>query len=269
MIWNALSPELWRRLTDYTKRALAHAVGITMEEFRRVVRLSFLKAAEGQGRGAIHFHAIFRLDAASPDDDPDQVAPSPAEFSAEVLADAVRWAAGAVSAPYPGLSEQRPGGYARFGEQIDIRNDSADGLGELNAKAVALYVGKYATKSTGGLKALDYRLGEAEVSDLRARGHVVALVQTAWSLGRCPGLEELGLQRWAHQFGFGGHWHTKSFGGGGSWEGRQRLGHATIAITLDTYSHVLPGLDEQAAAIVARLILGPEQPPAGPSVPKS
>ena len=36
----------------------------------------------------------------------------------------------------------------------------------------------------------------------------------------------------------------------------QRLGHATIAITMDTYSHVIPGLDEHAAETVARLILG-------------
>jgi integrase len=36
----------------------------------------------------------------------------------------------------------------------------------------------------------------------------------------------------------------------------ERLGHATIQITLDTYSHVLPGLDAQAAETVARLILG-------------
>ncbi len=36
----------------------------------------------------------------------------------------------------------------------------------------------------------------------------------------------------------------------------ERLGHATIAITMDTYSHVLPGLDAQAAGTVARLILG-------------
>jgi hypothetical protein len=35
----------------------------------------------------------------------------------------------------------------------------------------------------------------------------------------------------------------------------ERLGHATIAITMDTYSHVLPGLDERAVATVARLIL--------------
>ena len=42
----------------------------------------------------------------------------------------------------------------------------------------------------------------------------------------------------------------------------QRLGHATIAITMDTYSHVIPGLDEQAAETVARLILGDGEPTA-------
>ncbi len=36
----------------------------------------------------------------------------------------------------------------------------------------------------------------------------------------------------------------------------ERLGHANIAITMDTYSHVLPGLDAHAAGTVARLILG-------------
>ncbi|HEV8340733.1 MAG TPA: tyrosine-type recombinase/integrase [bacterium] len=35
----------------------------------------------------------------------------------------------------------------------------------------------------------------------------------------------------------------------------ERLGHANVQITLDTYTHVIPGLDEQAAATVARLIL--------------
>jgi Phage integrase family len=45
----------------------------------------------------------------------------------------------------------------------------------------------------------------------------------------------------------------------------ERLGHANIAITMDTYSHVLPGLDAQAAGTVARLILGDaEQEPARP-----
>jgi integrase len=37
----------------------------------------------------------------------------------------------------------------------------------------------------------------------------------------------------------------------------ERLGHASIGITLDTYSHVLPAMDEQAAEQVAALIFGP------------
>jgi integrase len=35
-----------------------------------------------------------------------------------------------------------------------------------------------------------------------------------------------------------------------------RLGHATVAITLDIYSHALPALSEQAAATVAALVIG-------------
>ena len=36
----------------------------------------------------------------------------------------------------------------------------------------------------------------------------------------------------------------------------KRLGHATIAVTMDIYSHVLPALDRESADTVARLILG-------------
>jgi len=43
----------------------------------------------------------------------------------------------------------------------------------------------------------------------------------------------------------------------------ERLGHTNIAITMDTYSHVLPGLDEQAVGQVARLILGAGDPVPG------
>jgi len=36
-----------------------------------------------------------------------------------------------------------------------------------------------------------------------------------------------------------------------------RLGHSTIAVTIDTYSHVAPSLDADAANVVAATILGP------------
>jgi integrase len=48
----------------------------------------------------------------------------------------------------------------------------------------------------------------------------------------------------------------------------ERLGHATIAITLDVYSHVIPGMDAQAANAVASLILGEPSPSERPG-PKS
>lgn len=38
----------------------------------------------------------------------------------------------------------------------------------------------------------------------------------------------------------------------------ERLGHANIAITLDTYTHVLPAMQADAAAQVAGLIFGPQ-----------
>lgn len=40
----------------------------------------------------------------------------------------------------------------------------------------------------------------------------------------------------------------------------ERLGHSTIAITLDTYSHVLPSLEESTANRLAELILGTSPP---------
>ena len=37
----------------------------------------------------------------------------------------------------------------------------------------------------------------------------------------------------------------------------ERLGHSSIAITMDTYSHAIPALQESAAAMVASLVLDP------------
>jgi integrase len=34
----------------------------------------------------------------------------------------------------------------------------------------------------------------------------------------------------------------------------ERLGHATVSITLDTYSHAIPAMQEEAAARIAELV---------------
>jgi hypothetical protein len=39
----------------------------------------------------------------------------------------------------------------------------------------------------------------------------------------------------------------------------ERLGHASVAFTLDTYTSALPAMDKSAADVVAGLILGIEE----------
>ena len=34
----------------------------------------------------------------------------------------------------------------------------------------------------------------------------------------------------------------------------ERLGHATVSITLDAYSHAIPAMQEEAAALIAGLV---------------
>jgi Phage integrase family len=47
----------------------------------------------------------------------------------------------------------------------------------------------------------------------------------------------------------------------------ERLGHASIDFTLQTYSHVIPGMDKDAAATVADLVLTSTQKGPGTVVP--
>lgn len=48
-----------------------------------------------------------------------------------------------------------------------------------------------------------------------------------------------------------------------------RLGHATYAMTMDLYSHVVPGLGKAAAEAVRRALWSPETAPARPDVTNS
>jgi hypothetical protein len=36
----------------------------------------------------------------------------------------------------------------------------------------------------------------------------------------------------------------------------ERLGHATVSLTLDVHSHAVPSLEEEAAARIAALVIG-------------
>ncbi|MGV2918993.1 replication initiator [Streptomyces alfalfae] len=166
------------------------------------------EVAEYQKRGAVHFHAVIRIDGPDGGD-----TSPPAWATPELLTDAIRTAATAARVDGP-VIDNRAHAFA-FGRQLDvrtIRSADFDGGQELTERAVAAYIAKYATKgaetATGALdRPLKFL---AELAQLDISDHARRLIRTAWALGARKELEELRLRAWAHMLGFRGHFSTKS-----------------------------------------------------------
>ncbi|MFE7946957.1 replication initiator [Streptomyces sp. NPDC057426] len=208
VLWNAHAGSLWRRFSTYLRREVAKRAGLTQRAFREHARVSFAKVAEYQKRGAVHFHAVIRIDGPEGGD-----TPPPAWATAELLTDAIRSAAAAARVDGP-VIDGRAHTFA-FGRQLDvrtIRSADFDGGQELTERAVAAYIAKYATKgaetATGALdRPLKFL---AELAQLDISDHARRLIRTAWTLGARKDLEHLRLRAWAHMLGFRGHFSTKS-----------------------------------------------------------
>ncbi|WP_142214575.1 replication initiator [Streptomyces sp. SLBN-118] len=208
VLWNAHAGMLWRRFSSYLRREIAKRAGLTQRDFPKAARVSFAKVAEYQKRGAVHFHAVIRIDGP----EGSQSFP-PAWATAELLTDAIRGAArhAAVSGP---MVDGRPHAF-RFGRQLDvrpIRSADFEGPAELTERAVAAYIAKYATKgaeaATGTLDRPIKFL--AELAHARITDHARQMIRTAWLLGARKDLAELRLRAWAHMLGFRGHFSTKT-----------------------------------------------------------
>jgi hypothetical protein len=214
VLFNAYAGKLWRRFTTYLPRHLARRAGLTQRQLRSLVRVHYVKVAEYQKRGVVHFHAVIRLDAPGEDYQP------PAErFTADLLADAIRDAAAAVRL-VQGPDEDHPDCpliVLRFGTQVDPRQvrPAADGLpgtgGKLSVDAVANYIAKYATKSltAPGLPSRPVR-SRLDIDGLRCSGHYKQMIDAAWRLGARRANGNSRLRKAAHAFGWGGHFLTKS-----------------------------------------------------------
>jgi hypothetical protein len=94
VLFNAAAGELWRRFTTYLPRHLARLGGISQKQFRELVKVRFVKVAEYQARGVVHFHALIRLDAST-----GTCAPPDPEWTTERLETAVKAAAVQASVP--------------------------------------------------------------------------------------------------------------------------------------------------------------------------
>ena len=211
VLFNACAAELWRRFTITLPRQLARLAGITQRQLRQQVAIRFVKVAEYQARGAVHFHTVIRLDAPGED-----YQPPPAAYTADLLADAIGQAAAAVRLAVRPDTEHpdRPVCTLRFGAQTDprpVHRKTVVATGEpLDADAVANYIAKYATKTleAPGLPTRRIR-STFDLDHLACPEHYRRMILTAWRLGRPAACGEP-LRRSAHMLGFGGHFLTKS-----------------------------------------------------------
>jgi len=201
VLFNAYAADLWRRFTTYLPRQLARLLGMTQKDLRAVARIRFVKVAEYQARGVVHFHAVIRLDAPGED----YQAPPPG-ITVEVLCDAIDLAAAAAAVV---IEHEDQAVRLGFGTQTDTRTirygTGLPGTGQaLNGVAVANYIAKYATKTLTAPGLPSHRLhNETDLERLRCPAHYRRLITTAWQLGTR-------YRAWAHMLGYGGHFLTKS-----------------------------------------------------------
>ncbi|NUP18525.1 MAG: replication initiation protein [Streptomyces sp.] len=209
VLFNNHAGELWHRFVNRLRREIAAQVGITQKAFKEVARLSYGKVAEFQKRGAVHFHAVIRLDGP---DGPDTAPPSWA--STELLTQAIRNAAAHpyVTAEVPRRAEAGfPDGWKlRWGRQLDVRPIKAFGDdSEITEQAVASYVAKYATKAAENTGTVDRRIGNREAAVLLGLpDHPRRLIEACFDLD--PLYPDRRLTAWAHMLGFRGHFSSKS-----------------------------------------------------------
>ncbi|MGV9570489.1 replication initiator protein RepSA [Streptomyces nigra] len=206
VLFNNHVGQLWQRFTTRLRREIAARAGLNRRELADHLRVSYGKVAEFQKRGALHFHAVIRLDGP---DGPDT--PPPAWATVGLLADATRAAAAhsytSVSVP---AAEDQPARTFRWGTQLDVRPVQAFGDGsEITEQAVASYVAKYATKAAENTGTLDRRIGElAELDRHQVPDHTRRLIKACKLLD--PLYPDRRLWAWAHMLGFRGHFSSKS-----------------------------------------------------------
>jgi hypothetical protein len=220
-VWNSQAGELWRRTKQAIDRRLGQLArrrgvppirvpcGDGKTRLVDPVRVAHGKAAEYQARGAVHFHALLRLDGYDPAQ-PDQILPPPSCLTIADLDEAVRQAVTGISFrtdPHPA----QPGGWlVGWGTELDIRVITLASTGAVTDLAVAGYLAKYSTKGTEVTGHASARItGETISLYASAKGtHSERLIDACWRIGQHP--DYTSLRRWAHMLGFGGHFLTKA-----------------------------------------------------------
>ncbi len=206
VVWQWWAPELWRRFTIALRRMLAQHLHVQPAQLGQVASVQYAKVAEYQVRGAVHFHALVRLDGPQT---PEGFAPAPTRVTAPVLSALVEQAARAVRVSADPVHNDDVVRVLAFGTQVDTRpvrtsSRTDDPDRELTPGQVAGYLAKYATKSATDTEAKD----NTHLRRLHATARNLAARTT--SVEQDPAAPYGLLGKWAHTLGFRGHFATKS-----------------------------------------------------------
>jgi hypothetical protein len=254
VLWNAHASRLWDRTFVRLRQRLAQSQGLSVRELAETATVSYLKVAELQRRGLVHFHAVLRAD--GPLAKGGYAANPPEWLTAELLASNVTALIREV--------ELRDGGTTlRWGTQFDVAILSAT---DDELTRIASYVAKYAVKTTDGTVVFARQFqSRAHIERSPVPLHLKRLATTSWDLGRDPRWAALRLRAHAHNLGFTGQLLTKSRGYSTTFtELRsararfQRSGSEWVALP-GTFGYRGRGYDHPVAEQVAELLFEMER----------
>lgn len=217
VVWQYHAPELWRRAVQDVSRQLAGLLGVPVSKVSKVVSRQYGRTAEMQARGAVHFHALFRLDGPL-----SEGIGATCGVGVDVMVDAIKAAFSRAQVMAPPTFEHDQPRILRWGEQIDIRvvrdgfrTDDPDA--PITGEQVAAYLAKYSTKDTSlavpdGEHARRIRQTCAQMHEeamLRAerRRAGETLLVPVDAEGRD---HYVLIGKWAKELGYRGHYSSKS-----------------------------------------------------------
>ncbi len=198
ILHNAIMPDLYDRWKRDTVRELEKMLHLNRDELQEHANLVFVKVAETQLRGAIHFHGFARLDG------PNGQASEPTKpITDQQIVKAMTKAARKTvvhkkfedpEGLYPTLERD-----FRLGEQFDVIV-----INDKNAKFFAKYAAKYVTKGISDAKGFAH--------EFRSLAQIDALPDSAWwprqlahvcwIMGEDPRFKSLNLKKRANALGF-------------------------------------------------------------------
>lgn len=192
VLWNAHASRLWNATIRQTRRNLASRLGVPRRMLSRHAAIHYLKVAEMQRRGLVHFHVLARLDAGQ--------LTEVGSYGSELIsawADAVREVA---------LANEL--GRFQWGEVLDIKTLGRE---RGDARVLASYLAKYVTKTAGeGLELARQFRSRRQIRVLVDNQHLRRMALEAWDLSTDADCLHLNAKSHAHTLGYTGHLMTKS-----------------------------------------------------------